>query len=380
MSHSSDAGDSVSQNEVNQFFSNTSYTTPEAPPKRLFQPWHKPRKQYIRDVLWCSEIKSVLESKPDNNRVLRYFGLPGADFLDIRYFHSVLEPDISSFEFLGLNKSATTDANISYQEVLNLPKIDKTRALIFKDDLTDLARSDSLVARNLMNAGPFDVINLDLCDSFGATPPGIDRSIYSAIATILGLQKRWPTPWLILLTTRIEPNGVDPEVLKILDSLIAANMTDCESFRNQFNSKIMPEFNKIGDTQGIDFFNCTSIGFAKWFAKFAFDMECVFSLRGAAKYSVHKPNGPDMMSFAFRFDPTFDAVTDTSGLALDRSTTKSECRMVKGVPYKIKSAVDVDDLLQGDADIFAKSALATKNLLKDARYDLTQYDDFCQSN
>ena len=61
--------------------------TPESPTKKVFLPWHKPRKQYVRGEQWCKEIlKMVDEVLPENN-ILKYLGLPGDDLLDLRYFH-----------------------------------------------------------------------------------------------------------------------------------------------------------------------------------------------------------------------------------------------------------------------------------------------------
>ena len=60
---------------------------PESPKKKDFLPWHRPRKQYVREMQWCREIIEMVDEVLPENNVLKYLGLPGDDLLDLRYFH-----------------------------------------------------------------------------------------------------------------------------------------------------------------------------------------------------------------------------------------------------------------------------------------------------
>ena len=68
-----------------EIFGTGTYRAP-SPPKKEFLPWHRPRKQFVRDRQWCGEIGKLLEDSPREGGVLRYLGLPGADLLDLRCF------------------------------------------------------------------------------------------------------------------------------------------------------------------------------------------------------------------------------------------------------------------------------------------------------
>lgn len=366
------------QPSITDIFPSTEYKILQAAEAKEFQAWHKPRKQYVRTA-WCREIAEIISEKAKDRKVLRYFGLPGEDFLDLRYFHDELEEDISSLEFLGLDNTRSSNANISAQEVWNLKRVDRTRAVIRQDDLSALSKPKSFALKAMIQAGPFDVINLDLCDSLGRDAPGISASLYNAIAAILGLQQKSSDPWLFLLTTRIIEGAIDPDVLKVLDDLIGSNLDACESFDYQFRSRIVNDFAGTETVKGIDFFNCVACGFAKWFANFSVQLDCEFSIRNALKYSVHKGNAVDMVSLIFRFDPTFPPMNDSAGLAVTVQDTQPECRMVKHIPRVIQEAIDVDELLASDRGEMDRCVQESKRLLVQARYNIEGYDAFANS-
>lgn len=56
-----------------------------------FMPWHKPRKQYIRDRQWVEHLVRLIRQKKFKHvDTINYFGLPGGDLLDINYIHKGL--------------------------------------------------------------------------------------------------------------------------------------------------------------------------------------------------------------------------------------------------------------------------------------------------
>lgn len=315
-----------------------------------------------------------MSRRPQDQRRLRYFGLPGEDFLDIRHFHSVLKDMIIALEFLGFDREVSSAGNVSFQEIRNLELVDSTRASIREDNLSALSDTASLASQAFRQAGPFDVINIDLCDSFGSGPPGIGSSLYNSVAAILGVQKRAPEPWLFLLTTRIDKDAIDSDVVVKLDKLIHSNVTDCESFRNQFERRIVDDFTGLNSTHGEVFFNCVVCGYAKWFAGLAEQIGCHFKLHGAHKYAVHEQAHADMVSLIFIFEPIHAPVTDGSGLAETAFKPVSECQMVKDVPRVVQEAIDVDGLIEADTAIRTRCVDESKDLLMQARYDVTEYE------
>ena len=158
------------------------YSAP-LPVSKPFLAWHRPRKQYVRDKQWSQQISRLLRDHPPQDNTLRYLGLPGVDLLDLRYFNSmVCQPKAVSLCFLGFNNaarpstSAGIELNISIDEVMKTSGIDP-RSSIIRDDFSSLANLSSLAFKSAKNIGPYDVINLDLCDGFGAKPPEQNLSL-----------------------------------------------------------------------------------------------------------------------------------------------------------------------------------------------------------
>lgn len=365
------------ENDAANIFSRTQYESPERPAARSFKPWHKPRKQFVRDELWAMEIGEILELKSPEDTILRYFGLPGEDFLDIRHFHNRFRSELSSIQFLGLDRTADIDSNISYQEVLNLDRIDKARSKVITDDLTQLANENSLAWEQTCQFGPFDIINIDLCDSFGKGSPSLTASLYNAVAAIFSLQQRSPNPWSIFLTTRITPGDISAEVVPGLDDLILDNLDRCETFARQFRHRISDGFSSLSHLTGVEYFDSVSVAYAKWFASMAVKIRCKFSMKSAAKYCVNEAADFDMLSAVFRFEPIYSAVADSSGLVMPSGLPHQECQMIKDVPSIVSNAVDVDGLLRTDPLVSDHHRNASKALLMEARYLVDGYDGFC---
>ena len=214
------------------------YEAPMPSVAKDFLPWHRPRKQYVRQHQWCHEIVRMIASMPPADGVLKYLGLPGVDLLDLRHFHAaVCEPKKVALRFLGFNSSARpaskaqTELNISLDEVRRMPRVDLMSDVI-GDSFARLANQESIAFRKARELGPYDVINLDLCDGFGAQAPGtLDGSYYEAVRCLLALQSRTMNPWLLFLTTRADKPNINDQVLKALLAKYLANLEQCVPFR-----------------------------------------------------------------------------------------------------------------------------------------------------
>jgi hypothetical protein len=213
----------------------------EAPMPSLkpFLPWHRPRKQFVRERQWCSEIQALHKASPIPDGILKYLGLPGDDLLDLRHFHAtVCDTHDLKLRFLGFNRSARpasaahADLNVSLDEVRRMSRVE-TRSDVIPDDFSLMANESSLAFRRAKELGPFDVINLDLCDGFGAQPPAgaLENSYYNAVAKLFTLQSYFKHPWLFLLTTRVDKPSINAEVLNAFIAKYLQNLQECEPFR-----------------------------------------------------------------------------------------------------------------------------------------------------
>ena len=217
-----------------EIFGDTVYAQPRAVP-REFKPWHKPRKQFVRQKQWTALLRRLYENR-DPGDPLRYLGLPGTDLIDLRYLHEQLCRDNHRrLRFLGFNTEAQSDSpahvdlNISLHEVRRLQNVDE-QSKVLPDDFRRIGDRRSIAWSHTQELGPFDVINIDLCDGLASDSPGDKGSIYNALGQLMALQARNPNPWLLLLTTRIGRDTFDTDAEQQLISHFRDNVANCKGF------------------------------------------------------------------------------------------------------------------------------------------------------
>lgn len=356
------------------------------PRTRDFLPWHLPRKQFVRQYQWCEQIGRLLDDAPLSDGTLKYLGLPGVDLLDLRHFHSaVCEPRNIKLRFLGFNTSARptndahTELNISLDEVRRLSRVDPMSDVI-GDNFALVAKEDSIACRKARELGPYDVINLDLCDGFGAQAPGgFDHTYYDAVNSLLALQARFKSPWLLLLTTRADRANVDAAVLQALLGKYIDNLTSSASFREASLEKFSIETSEAlraaaNTADGLLAVFLT--GLCKWFLSLALAHQPPTSVevRSVIGYRVNRDvEHEDLISLALRFTPTFVPADDPIGLAIQQRTVPDECTLATRALKRVAKRVDADKRLTDDAELKQKMIDATSALLGLARYDEDAY-------
>jgi hypothetical protein len=372
-------------------FATEEYTAPK-PSKKSFLPWHRPRKQFVRHKQWCGEVLKMLDGTA-TNEPLRYLGLPGVDLLDLRCFHqNVCVPRHQSMCFLGFNSGAgpasasQTDLNISLDEVRKLQFIDPTSEVIW-DDFSRLSNQESLAWKRALQFGPYDVVNLDLCDGFGAHPADtLDDSHYSAVVNLLSLQARSKRPWLLLLTTRAGEEFVHADVLQRFLDQYLSNLENCPPFKTVSGDKFQVETAEAlnaakGDPHGM--LGLFLVGLCKWLIALAVQQQppSNVKIRSAIGYRV-VPGAPceDLVSLAIRFEPTFLPVHDKSGLAKPtaKPAAASECVFAVQAVQRIAARKDADAILAANPGLRQEMATAMAALLEQARYDVEAYHSWLE--
>ena len=362
------------------------YEAPMPSAAKAFLPWHRPRKQYVRQHQWCREINLMVESTPPAGGVLKYLGLPAVDLLDLRHFHSeVCEAQQIDMRFLGFITGARpasksqTELNVSLDEVRRLPRID-AMSDVMGDNFARVANPASLASVKARALGPYDVINLDLCDGFSAQAPGtLDNSYYEAVRSLLALQSRTMNPWLLLLTTRADKPSINAEVLQKLLGTYISNLADCAAFReasrDHFNIETPAALAAAADDPGglLPVF-LTSL--CKWFVGLALQHQPPSSveLRSVFGYRVDKgAEHEDLISLALKFTPTLVPVTDPLGLASQPFAAPDEGTLATRALKRVAKRIDADKKLAADADLHQSMVDATAHLLGLARYDVDAY-------
>ncbi len=363
------------------------------PEEKTFLPWHQPRKQFVRHHQWCEQIGRMLDETPLTDGTLKYLGLPGVDLLDIRHFHTVLcEARNINLRFLGFissarpSSSAHTELNISLDEVRRLSRVDP-RSLVIGDNFALVAKENSIACHKARELGPYDVINLDLCDGFGAQAPGeLNNSYYDAVNSLFALQARTKNPWLLLLTTRADKQNVDPNVLQALLTKYVDNLANCQAFldasREKFAIETEEALRDAAETPD-GLLSVFLTGLCKWFLGLALANQPPTSveLRSVIGYRVDRDaEHEDLISLALRFTPTFVPAGDPLGLAGQPAAAPDECILSARALKRVAKRIDADQKLAGDAGLNERMIDATAALLGLARYDTVAYKVWLQNS
>lgn len=353
---------------------------------RPFLGWHRPRKQLVREQQWVNELTQMLDANPSEE--LRYLGLPGVDLLDLRYIREKLcEPRELMLRYLGFNSGARTESQ-NYQEMaISQDEVKRSRFVhplseIKGDDFALLGQHNSLAHRAAVNHGPFDVINIDLCDGFGAHPPArLGATYYDAVNGLCAIQARRTRPWLLLLTTRTDLPTIDPEVLERFLQKYRSNLAEHPDF-----TATSDELLGIRCAQTLEAACGTADGHLKVFltslSKWLIGISLANApptevrLKSAVGYSIAGRGTPDMMSLAFLFTPTVLAGQDPLGLARGAAVGPNEGTLAVRALRRVAALRDADEMLENDPDLNARMIDETADLLQSARYDPTAYREW----
>lgn len=364
-----------------------------SPYKREFLPWHKPRKQFVRHHQWCLQIQELINEGSTDTRMLKYLGLPGVDLLDLRYFHTqICEPNNIQLRFLGFNSGAQpgspehTELNISLDEVRRLDKIDGHSEVI-PDDICRIADKKSIAWKKATEFGPFDVVNLDLCNSFATHSPCIaGNTNYSALHRLITLQARRKDPWLLFLTTRTGHQDINEEVLIKLQNKYKKNLSDCPGFKvasKQFlNIEDDATLNAVAATPD-GHLSVFLVGLCKWMLGLTLGQNppCKIEVKSTIGYRVNMGAAhDDLVSIALRFEPTFEAIDDPIGLSAMPVIVPDECSLSVKVLGRVIKRICADEIIAKNSALFDQLTLATENLLELARYDVDAYRVWMRTN
>jgi hypothetical protein len=182
-----------------------------------------------------------VDRKPQDDRSLRYLGLPGADLLDIRYFYTRFCTDGSHrLTFLGFDKSAKPGSkyrdalNVSLDEVRRLDHVEGVSDVV-GDDFRKLADTQSIAWNLAKQLGPFDVINVDLTGYMTQDDPKIDLTYYNAIYQLCVLQLRHAGPWSLFISSRMDQEHFADDALTKLIGVLQRNLSTCQEFATGFS-------------------------------------------------------------------------------------------------------------------------------------------------
>ncbi len=360
-------------------FGDSEYVLPQAEPKQ-FKPWHKPRKQFVRREQLSALLLRLYE-KRESRDPLRYLGLPGTDLIDLRYLHERLcRANDRPLRFLGFNTEAQpgnpahVQLSVSLDEVRRLPNVD-TQSEVIHDDFRRIGNPNSIAWSRTLQHGPFDVVNIDLCDGLASDPPQEDQSVYNALARLMALQARNPNPWLLLVSTRIGHGMFDADAEERLMNLFHKNVNTCEGFAEACEQLLESDVKLIDPTtcSEADLLNLMTVAIGKW-------LSALVKVHAPSRVELASTHGyrvdpvaarEDLVSLALRVEPVIVASPDA--LSPTAPALEDECTTAKAILKRSASRLDVDTILEQQPDVYEELIGETERLLADARYEVAGY-------
>ena len=360
-------------------FGDVEYVAPQTEPKE-FKPWHKPRKQFVRREQMSALLRRLYEQRKPGDP-LCYLGLPGTDLIDLRYLHEQLcRASERPLCFLGFNteaqpgNSAHVQLSVSLDEVRRLANVDPQSDVI-PDDFRRVGNLNSIAWSRTRQLGPFDVVNIDLCDGLASDPPQNDESVYKALAQLMALQARNPNPWLLLVSTRIRHGMFDADAEEQLVDLFHRNVDTCEGFAEACEQllELDVKFIDPATCSEADLLKLMTVAIGKWLSALVHvQAPSHVELASTHGYRVNPvATQEDLVSFALRVEPVIVASPDA--LSPTAPTREDECTAAKAILKRSASRLDVDTFLEQCPDVYEELIGETERLLADARYEVADY-------
>lgn len=380
--------------DLKSIFTTPRYEVPEPTQSKKFMPWHKLRKQYVREKQWSKSLLDLLIEHPIEGRPIKYLGLPGNELFDLRVLHKeVCVPKELSLHFLGFNTGAKVpgsdqmEIDLSTEEVKRLEMVDG-QSKVMPDDFRSLADHRSMAWSEAQRVGPFDVVNIDLCDGFGKEFPGkIDDTYYNAMREILTIQSSTNRPWLLFLTTRVGQEYAHGSTFDRLRKVFEQNISTCAEFRDATSGRM--RISSIADIRSAarsprGYSNIFITGLSKWLVAFGrvSAPKAVVRLCDLMGYSVKRGAVVcDLVSAVFKVSPVMQPPRDRFNLASSRLVPiPSECEIAVEIVDVVCNCEDVDASLRDDSEERRELLSRSSALMHAARYDGSEYQRWALLN
>ena len=368
----------------------------ETEKKKLFRPWHLPRKHYCRLTQWSRHTqrlqKELKISKPTQERPLRYLTLPGDELLDIRQLAQVMKNEGIKMQFLGFNtaldKSRSVEADLSFSEVRQLEGIYEKPSEIIQHRIERIIKKDSTARQKVMEHLPFDVINLDFTGSMVGQPPLSNASYLQVVRWLIDQQcNKNRKPWLLFLTVPLARDGrTNTDTAKQLWSRVYDNAESKKFADNLSNllqivrGEILGEMNGYVQLDDQRYSKGLGLALSKWILGLLITRSDQWTVKlvDAKSYRVYG-DVPEMYSMSFKFIPHDIKSVDATGLTIPLGSSTdlvSELEAGLELIQSISQTEDVDKLLDENRELLEEAITHSAKLLATARYNSDDYRDW----
>ncbi|MET7694168.1 hypothetical protein ABZT06_40465 [Streptomyces sp. NPDC005483] len=358
--------------------------------EREFKPWHRPRKQYVRNSQWSREIGILARDLNLRGSELRYLTLPGNDLLDIRHIaETVCSPREVTLRYLGFNSAAAplavqqSDLNSAEFSIIRMGCI-HPQSEVYSADFRSVGQSRSPEWHRVKRDAPFHAINIDLCGGFaGVEKAGGVPNYFAALQAILQHQMHSDEDFLLFITTRMDDSNVDVRVKETLIGMAQDIHDTCQAYASEFAASwgLQENVSPVHVADFTDAGEAFMLGLTQWIISRGVDLGLKASVKSFMTYRTGNGQGvDDIVSLAIRFKP--DPVIQPDPHDLIRvvnppaSPTDKMCAQSSTVPGRVSNRTRVDEMLRAQADEFERCIRESSELLGAAGYDASRYREW----
>lgn len=363
------------------------------PTDRDFKPWHKPRKQWIREEQWAKHCLKLMQDHLVTDEEFTYLSLPGPDLLDVRFLSQTCLAAKRNLRFLGFNNP--TDESPGDQisltkgvaEICQSDHVSKFSSVV-PDRLENLAARESVANKTLADFGSLDAINIDLCNSMlGHVPLTQQATYYDALHALFEHQKNNRTkPFLLFLTTKTDRSALKESAVARLASAVKKNLVNPD-----FKEKLSRDF-KVDAYEVVNLIaskrlslgwsarkvsRFVSVALIKWMLGLLWDGHPSWYIKilDGCEYRVHSDR--DMLSISCICMPVRKVADDHTNLSKhkqqDQGVAVSERLLAMDALDKVFASFDLDQRLAADATGFDALVARAAKLMESAGYNGEKY-------
>lgn len=361
-------------------------------------PWHRPRKQFVRENQWIHYTKRLLgklnAGKSGGPKYIRYLTLPGIDYLDVRMLGDVCKEvncELHSTSFLAAQEGNPVRARAQFrEESLKQAGHLSDNSITLPNRLEEVAVSTSQAYLSLKKRAPFDIVNMDACGSIALPDAAKSGRLLDALHRLVELQfNTRTTNWLLFLTTDARPETLSPDLSAAFKQAIVENAAHGADFRDGAyqlfeiaQDVALPDGLTDAAAHADRFLRFYSLGLAKWLLKNSSAQNWEVKTLNGFFYSTAPANDPKptMASLAFEFIKRPLILQDQFGVAnaLQAPYQPADNYSLRALK-KATAMEDLDSRMLADPAHRHELATRTKALLAEAGYQtevLAGYDNF----
>ncbi len=290
------------------------------------QPWHKPRKQFIRERQWIYFSRRLIDRELNSPGLqvpaggvpeVRYLTLPGIDYLDVRLLADLCDEFgclLTNTGFLagGEGNSYIARAKVREDSLIKAGYI-TNESYTFERRFEDITSAQGQAYRELQRKGPFHIINVDACGSIAAPTAQHANRLIDAIYRLVEYQfANKSGRWLLFLTADVRQDSLEPETLDRLCDAVLKNAEESAEFHEEVLSLFDQNEADIGTvveeasgSHGEKFLKLFSLSFAKWLLHLSISKNWDMKTHSSYCYSTGTQGNdvPTMVCLAFEFLP-----------------------------------------------------------------------------